>query len=76
MAAGFNPTFGDGENQYCAEPCQHKDCAAARAFVAEPCVTCGKPLGTEGRFYRAENGEGHEHSKCTYARLDGKPTPV
>lgn len=69
MAVGFIPTFGEGPGEYCPGDCEHTDCAAARKLVAEPCVTCGRPIGDELRFYRAEGG-GHEHMHCLHNRIN------
>lgn len=29
----------------CVDPCEHRDCAAARRDAARPCRVCGKPIG-------------------------------
>lgn len=70
MAAGFTPTFGDGDGQFCAEACQHTDCAAARELAAASCCICGAAIGDESRFFKAQDGDGYEHASCVYQQQD------
>jgi hypothetical protein len=71
MAAGFTPTFGPDQGQYCADECKHSDCAESRALVAEACVTCHKPIGEQPRYFTVPGG-GHEHQLCAYARIEDR----
>lgn len=74
MAAGFTPTFGPRRGQYCKAACRHTDCAAARLLVASPCVTCGKTISQQPRYFQAEGGDGYEHALCAYDRADARAT--
>ena len=40
----------------CAEPCQHKDCAATRAKANENCIECGETIGYGTKYYQEEDG--------------------
>lgn len=65
MAAGTIPREGTKYGP-CAEPCQHRDCAATRADAAAPCAICTKPIGYEIRFYRDSDNSGVwlTHADC------------
>lgn len=43
----------------CKKPCNHKDCAKARADSAHLCRFCQKPIGYDGRIYFEEPGPVH-----------------
>ena len=47
----------------CATPCQHKDCAANRAFIESACEICGKPIGEGARIYFVGDGIA-KHALC------------
>lgn len=56
----------------CADPCEHKDCAAWRAFFEAPCSLCGEPLQTGQTFCypsreRIDAGHATEHGGDHFA---------
>jgi hypothetical protein len=48
----------------CSDPCEHVDCAQARAKAGKLCVRCAKPIGYEISFYQTEYGD-YAHGCCS-----------
>jgi hypothetical protein len=77
MAAGVLSSPGT-EFGPCADPCQHKDCAATRLTSVSFCVICGEQIGYETRYYMADGGTPKdgpwEHAACAEQAIDETET--
>lgn len=56
MAAGAIPRIGSRLGP-CFDPCQHRDCAAARDTATAVCSLCATAIGYETAYYRGEEGQ-------------------
>ncbi len=79
MAAGTLPEPGKTVNGEEIGPCidadcGHNDCNQTRAMNATECMTCGKPIGYETRFFEID-GE-MEHESCFVERMASDKRPV
>lgn len=68
MAAISIPTPGT-ELGPCAQPCEHRDCAANRAMAEAICTVCEEPIGYERRFFA-----GPVHYLCEIQRVAALPS--
>ncbi len=74
MAASALPAPGT-ELGPCEPSCEHRDCANTRRMAAINCGICGKPIGYETNFYKADDDEGYtklEHALCVWKKVDEK----
>lgn len=62
MAASALPQPGSKYGP-CADPCEHRDCAATRAMADSNCIGCADKIGYEQSFYREESGD-LIHARC------------
>ena len=62
MAWGRLPAPGT-EHGPCADPCEHRDCAATRADASGICIYCRTPIGYDRPFFREDAGM-YSHAGC------------
>ena len=61
----------------CEDRCHHSDCAETRRMAKVLCGICGKPIGYNTDFYKADGDTDYtklEHAECVYDRMEDTQT--